>query len=103
MKTSLFYKGTRTENGAEVVKIVDGVEYPLDLRLDIHNHSPTGFEWGYSGSGPAQLALAILADYLKDDNKAQNLHQHFKADVIAGLNTNWEINEHDIKEWLSHV
>jgi len=27
-------------------------------RSDLRNHSPNGFEWGYSGSGPAQLALA---------------------------------------------
>jgi hypothetical protein len=26
------------------------------------NHSPDGFEWGFGGSGPAQLALAILLD-----------------------------------------
>lgn len=26
-------------------------------------HSPTGFETGYAGSGPADLALSILADY----------------------------------------
>jgi len=32
----------------------------LRLRSDLFNHSPTGFEWGYGGSGPAQLALAIL-------------------------------------------
>lgn len=32
----------------------------LNPRLDLFNHSPTGFEWGYGGSGPAQLALAIL-------------------------------------------
>lgn len=25
----------------------------------VHNHSPDGFNWGYGGSGPAQLALAI--------------------------------------------
>jgi len=27
------------------------------------NHSPDGFEWGYGGSGPAQLALAIYQDF----------------------------------------
>ena len=37
---------------------------PLDSRRDLWNHSPTGFEWGYCGSGPAQLALALLADHL---------------------------------------
>jgi hypothetical protein len=38
---------------------------PLPLRCDLVNHSPTGFSWGYAGSGPAQLALAILADYFE--------------------------------------
>lgn len=26
-------------------------------------HSPTGFEWGYGGSGPAELARCILIDH----------------------------------------
>ena len=29
------------------------------LSLAVRNHSPTGPAWGYDGSGPAQLALAI--------------------------------------------
>src|SRR5467141_965015 len=36
--------------------------YPLPLHLEARNHSPTGFAWGYGGSGPAQLALALLID-----------------------------------------
>ncbi len=28
------------------------------------NKSPTGFSWGYGGSGPAQLAFAIFLKYL---------------------------------------
>ena len=28
-------------------------------------HSPTGFEWGYLGSGPADLALSLLADHFE--------------------------------------
>jgi len=43
---------------------------PLPLRLDIVNHSPTGFAWGYSGSGAAQLAVAILADWMSCDYAA---------------------------------
>ena len=31
----------------------------------IVNHSPDGFNWGYLGSGPAQLALAILLEVFK--------------------------------------
>ncbi len=58
---------------------------PLDLRLDLANHSPTGFCWGYGGSGPAQTALAILADYFGDDQTALRLYQQFKSLVIATL------------------
>jgi hypothetical protein len=57
----------------------------LDLRLDLANHSPTGFCWGYGGSGPAQAALAILADYFGDDQTAMRLYQQFKSLVIARL------------------
>ena len=45
----------------------DGVRRPLNPRYDLRNHSPTGFAWGYLGSGPAQLALAILADAIAND------------------------------------
>jgi hypothetical protein len=58
---------------------------PLDLRLDLENHSPTGFECGYEGSGPAQLALAIVADALEDDDRAVKVHQGYKFAVIARL------------------
>lgn len=45
------------------------------------NHSPDGFNWGYGGSGPSQLALAIV---LEITGKADG-YQDFKWDVIAGL------------------
>lgn len=50
----------------------------------IYNHSPDGFAWGYSGSGPAQLALAILLE-LTDKETALRIHQEFKRQLIAGL------------------
>ncbi len=52
------------------------------LRLDLYNHSPTGFEWGYWGSGPAQLALAMLADCLASDEQAL-LYQRYGIDLSA--------------------
>jgi hypothetical protein len=63
----------------------------LDPRHDLRNHSPDGFSWGYEGSGPSQLALAILAHHY-DDDFAQENYQHFKRDIIAGIPQN--------KEWL---
>lgn len=47
-------------------------------------HSPTGFSWGYGGSGPADLALNILALFIPPQ-EAWRLHQAFKWDVIAGV------------------
>ena len=46
----------------------------LQLQLEIRNHSPTGFEWG-DGSGPAQLALALLVDALSGDHAAEAHYQ----------------------------
>lgn len=70
----------------------------LDPRFDLRNHSPTGFESGYNGSGPAQLALAICADALGDDEKAQVVYQRFKVATIAGLprDSDWELTEDQV-------
>jgi hypothetical protein len=97
------YNGTRDENQTCQVRRVDGTKLPL--RLDLVNHSPTGFEWGYGGSGPAQLALAILADYLKDDARAVQLHQSFKWVCIARLPRNgpWSLTGREITEILEQV
>ena len=75
------YKAIRTEKGCIVT--VNGKE--LNPRLDLSNHSPDGFEWGYDGSGPSQLALAILAHELQDDKKAEMLHQEFKRRTVSGF------------------
>lgn len=76
---------------------------PLPRRLDLRMHSPTGFSWGYGGSGPAQLALAILADLLPDfEEKALFAHQAFKRDVIARLPQGeaWTLHQVDVWNWL---
>jgi hypothetical protein len=75
------YSGRR--EGYAVIVMVDGRR--LNPRFDLWNHSPTGFEWGYCGSGPAQLALAILADHCGNDEQALNFYQRFKWAVIAEL------------------
>ena len=94
--TAQFYVGRRDPNGKCRVQI-DGAER-LKLRLDLATHSPTGFEWGYGGSGPAQLALAILADALGDDKAALALHQAFKFRVIGALPRDqaWRLEMSDV-------
>ena len=65
---------------------------------DIVNHSPDGFNWGYSGSGPAQLALGLLLDVTGDKDISSRYYQLFKSDVISQLDDEWEINEAAIQE-----
>jgi hypothetical protein len=48
------------------------------------NHSPDGFNWGFRGSGPAQLALAILLKICPKE-KALREYQKFKDVIIAAL------------------
>ena len=73
------YEGKRTNGGLAVA--VDGTH--LDPRFDLCNHSPDGFECGYEGSGPAQLAVAILAHYLGDDFEAKTHYMRFTSRVIS--------------------
>jgi hypothetical protein len=75
----------------------------LNPALDVVNHSPTGFGWGYAGSGAAQLALAILYDYYKDKNRAIRLHQGFKFAKVtpASRAADFVITEPEIKEWVA--
>jgi hypothetical protein len=73
----------------------------LNPRLDLRNHSPNGFEWGYCGSGPAQLALAILADHLANDEQALDFYQRFKWAVIAELpKRGWTLTSAQVEESL---
>ena len=47
-------------------------------------HSPSGPEWGYGGSGPADCARSVLLA-LVDEATADAHYQAFKAEVIAAL------------------
>jgi len=67
---------------------LDGKLLDPEPSLAIRNHSPDGFNWGYCGSGPAQLALAII---LKLTGKTED-YQDFKWKTIATLpQENFEI------------
>lgn len=79
-------------------------DHPVDPRLDLANHSPTGMNFGYGGSGPAQAALAILADFTEDDGLALELYQRFKRTHLEdcpgdALNLRGE----DIRTWIESV
>ena len=90
------YRGDRTIDG--LVVTVDG--RPLDARLDLKVFSHNGFEWGYEGSEPTQLALAILAEHLGDAERAKTLADQFMRDAVANFSNEWEMTGADIDALL---
>jgi hypothetical protein len=98
------YHGSRTEHGAAVVVEEDGASRALDPRHDLRSHSPTGFEWGYGGSGPAQLALALAADVLGDDDRAQAVYQRLKFKLVGSLpREGWVVSEDRIRSAIEAI
>ncbi len=94
------YKGIRRPDGAKV--FVGDRE--LNPRNDLRNHSPDGFEWGYGGSGPSQLALALLAHHLSDDQAAFKLYQDFKWMCIASLpKAGWVLTSEDLDRAIAEI
>jgi len=79
----------------------DGKRLPLRPSLKLFNHSPTGFSWGYGGSGPAQLALAILLAETAD-SVALRYYQDFKWQVVSRwpMEKPWRLTSGEVHAWL---
>lgn len=88
--------GLRREDPIPEVEVVVNVPHRYVV------HSPTGFEFGYGGSGPADLALNILGAFVSA-REAWRLHQHFKWEMIASLDQQQfrhVIRGEEIKGWI---
>ncbi|MFC7114026.1 DUF6166 domain-containing protein [Natronoarchaeum sp. GCM10025703] len=99
-RASTVYQGLRDSTapvGQECTVRVDGE--PLDTRYDLLSASPSGFEWGYGGSGPAQLSIALLA-HAYDEEFAVDHYQSFKREIVSELPENgWTLNFTDLDAW----
>jgi len=96
------YKGQKTGSGPFMVWVVDPGEIKASYRLrHIERHSPDGFNWGYGGSGPADLALSILTDFA-GKVIADKFYQIFKFDIIAPAGIELAIPDVLIVEWLEN-
>lgn len=63
-------------------------------------HSPSGFEWGYGGSGPSDLALNVLALFV-DPPEAWRLHHAFKDEFIATMpREGGVLGAREVRDWL---
>ena len=100
VSTETVYRGRRDPTapvGEECTVTVDGDSLPK--RYDLLSASPSGYAWSYQGSGPAQLAIAILA-HAYDDEFAGAHYQQFKREVIAELpEDGWTLTKSDLDAW----
>jgi len=63
--------------------------------------SKQGIEWGYGGSGPADLALSVL-HRVTDPTCAEALYQRFKAEVVASVpHAGGFIRAADVRAWIA--
>ncbi len=94
------YRGERV--GAKCRVTVDGD--PLYPRLDLRRHAEEGFEWGYDGGGPRQLALAILADNFTKDETALTHQERFRLNFVAALRDDvWTLTSAEVESALNEV
>lgn len=108
------YEVERTPEG--VVCIVKTKGRQPYLLKNIGVHSIDGFEMGYAGSGPADLALTILCDHLDVEKAGRKMfmksqlqggawdawrfHQDFKLKFITPHNDYTGIPAKVIDKWL---
>jgi hypothetical protein len=95
-------RGQDSDGQGVIVEVTDGENFwPLPSRLDLKEHS-TKLEWGYGMGGPAQLALAILADVTGDDAYAERHHQWFKLEIVSRFDWDeWGLRESQVWDWIN--
>jgi hypothetical protein len=98
--------GERQRETAVLVVDRDGA---APLRHHVQ-HSPTGFEWGYAGSGPAELARCILIEHFdlhEEVERDRDLmlpvsHQDFKFENVATLERDgFVLSDETVGEWVA--
>jgi Family of unknown function (DUF6166) len=98
------YIGSRAGAGILVLVQTQTCRERLKPRLDLIQHSPPGFDWAHTGSGAAQLALALLAHASGNDQFALKHYQVFKHEIIARLPRNgWQISSEQVLQMLRFV
>lgn len=101
------FRGKRDNDDQSTTRLylVDGdnvTEIDPVRSQSVYNHSPTGFNWGYGGSGPAQCALAVLLEATDDEAVARKFYQPFKWQFIATFpHDEWSLSLSEIEAWLA--
>lgn len=69
------------------------------LPRHIKRHSPTGMNWGYYGSGPADLALSLLTAVV-GKKLADKWYMVFKFEQVGMWKSDWSYTASDIRNWV---
>lgn len=95
------YAAAAGEHGAWVVENGRRVAR-LDPSEEAQRSSPTGFSWGYGGSGPFALAHSILVHRTGNQAVPRSLGQQFKFEVIASpaVDVSFALSFAEVDAWL---
>lgn len=98
-RNNYVFKGHKTLLGS---KYVTYGEVELPVRYELFSQSENGFDWGYSGSAPKQLAFSILYQ-VSDEKFAKENATKFTSDVVKTLNSrDWLLNASDVLKWIEN-
>ena len=99
------FRGRKTPVGCIVELDNEGYVTLLSLEksLQVVDHSPDGFQWGYTGLGPAQLAAVILYEITGDPEITHTYYQLFKFDTVSNGTQTFEISETKVRNWLQEA
>jgi hypothetical protein len=113
---SLGHHADALTEGVRCWRAPDGTANSSLPQRHVH-YAPAGFDWGFGGSGPADLALNLLARFLPLASEATGvvlrdgssvseaawaLHQAFKYDLIATLpRAGGDISAESIRAWIT--
>jgi hypothetical protein len=90
------YEGKRVADTTIVT--VDGA--PLQPHTELRDFHADGFEWGYEGSGPCQLAFALLVEHMGAQGALEN-YRKFLRDVIAEIEGDeWQLTTDNVADRL---
>lgn len=90
---------TLSEVAVYVLDHSTGTRQPLRHRVQ---HSPDGFNWGYAGSGPADLARSLLADVLGRPPHP-SVYQRFNGLHVQKWGDDWQMNDEAIKAEVASI
>lgn len=97
------YVGLRKQAGCVVLAVdCDGSVRELGPSLRRPRFPNDQWEWGYAGTGPANLAWALIYDATGDVELANEMHQHLKWDVVSGWHKpGWSLDRDELLTLLS--